>query len=120
MRYTGIILLGLLVIGFSSCKNQKDTTKDAVVETTNVEEVPLDYYAEGYQKAYIRHFPENTDECAYLIQLIGEGVLEPLELDESLKVDRKLVWIKFVRQRRLSKCAEATPINIIDIQEREE
>ena len=85
----GILFLAIVLIGISSCCTHKKTT--AAVEPAKTQAV--NYEKEGYTKVTVLHY--TIDGCQYVLQLADGKKLEPQNLAEELKVDKKELWVKY-------------------------
>ena len=62
-------------------------------------------------------------DCPYTIKM-EEGdttyFLDPINLEESYKVQGQQLWFKYAGLRMMNRCDKASPISITEIQKREE
>jgi hypothetical protein len=61
-------------------------------------------------------------DCPFAIMVEAEEpyYLDPINLDESYKVAGEKIWFKFRGLRMMNRCDKASPIEISEIQKREE
>ena len=115
MKY-GLLILVVIALGFFSCK-AKETKNVEEKQSTEVKvKENKDYLSKGFKKGIII-INEKSDTCKYLIKLHETNeVLEPFkELSKDYINDKLVVYIKFNRQRRMSRCENTTPVEILEI-----
>lgn len=114
-----LILLSVLTLNACCSKKAKPTeTSKKIIETQVKSEKEM--LESGFQKASIIHFDQQVAPCEYLIEIESSKLLlEPQkELDSEFKVAKSLVWIKYHPQRRMSRCANSQPVEIIAVESR--
>lgn len=105
------LLIMALAIGMFACGATKETSTDQSKTQTKPAETEL---ADGAVRGIVKDM-RKTDGCDFVISvdINGEEVLlEPLELDETYKVDGKAVQLIYATSRRASKCMGTMPIMI--------
>jgi len=104
----------------SSC-NQKATT-GAIAETKKTE-MHYKMLSNGFKMGTIIASKEEGD-CPFVIQLEGDDkqpyFLDPINLDESFKINGAKIWFTFGPLGRMNRCEKANPVSIIEMQKREE
>lgn len=118
------VLILLMFVSINSCKSKKVTSKAETKVEEKIEEeietIKSNFIKDGYSKAIVIHDESKSEPCSYLIQLDNGGLLEPLTFtNNDFKSNNELIWIKFVRQRRLGRCDKAQPIELLEIIKRE-
>ena len=118
MKTLSLTLLVLLMVNINSCKTKKATTNAAENAVTKTETMNK-FIEDGYSKATIVFDKSKDEPCSYLIQLEKGALLEPHKvLNDKFKNNKETVWIKFIRQRRMSRCGNAQPVELLDIVKR--
>lgn len=117
MKLIKLILGLLLVLG---CSTQKDKSKVVQDEKTQMESPnKVDFTNEGYIQATIIVDMDKKSLCKYLIQTTDKQLLEPGdELKSEYRSNDLSIWVKYHPQRRMSRCGNAQPIEIIGIEKR--
>ena len=117
-------LVLMLSIGIlSSCsankKMNKETMEDKATESVKME----------MNKMIEAGFTEGTivaslaeGDCPFTIEVPGENAyfLDPINLEEEFKVNGQKIWFKYAGLRMMNRCEKANPVNLIEIQKREE
>lgn len=120
MNYLKTIFALSTLVLLSSC-NQKATT-DALAETKKTE-MHTKMTSNGFKMGTIVASKEEGD-CPFVIQLEEEDkqpyFFDPINLDESFKVNGQKIWFTFGPLRMMNRCEKANPVSIIEIQKREE
>ncbi|MCF6351267.1 MAG: hypothetical protein L3J23_09630 [Flavobacteriaceae bacterium] len=112
MKFLSILLL--ITMGVNSCKSKK------VTEEKETKISKINFIEDGYSKATIIYDATKSDVCSYLIKLDKGEILEPLKFTNKVfRKNEQLVWVKFNRQRRLGRCSNAQPIELVEIIKRE-
>ena len=105
------LLIITLALGIFACGSTKETsTEQAKTQTKPVETETIEGLVSGVVKDM-----RKTDGCDFVIAVTiddKEVLLEPLELNESFKVDGRAVQLIYVASRRASKCMGTMPITI--------
>lgn len=109
------------VLTLNACCSKKakpSETSEKIVETPVKAEKEM--LEAGFQKASIIYFDQQVAPCDYLIEIESSKLLlDPQkELDSEFKVAKSLVWIKYQPQRRMSRCANSQPVEIIALEKR--
>jgi len=110
MRIVAIAILSIAVM--MSCNENKSMSSS--VDQAQEDETKLE---QGYRKAEIKKF-DADDPCQYQIQLANSELLDPQELAEDFQKDGLEVWVKFLGQRRQSRCGRAQPVEVLEILKR--
>ena len=59
--------------------------------------------------------------CPYLLYLEDEELLlDPINLDDSFKINGQKTWVAYTTLRMMSRCPDTMPIRIESIKKREE
>ena len=75
-----------------------------------------DYWISNSYSAGEIYFPEGMAGCSYLIT-VNDKKLEPLNLHDSLFIDKLKVWVKYHKEKnRMSACMMGDIVTIDDIQ----
>jgi len=115
MKILSLTLLVLLSVNINSCKSKKTTTNAESKVETKIETMNK-YIEDGYSKATVVFDKSKDEPCSYLIQLEKGALLEPHKvLSDKFKSNNKTVWIKFIRQRRMSRCGNAQPVELLEM-----
>lgn len=112
------ILFVILITNACCSQKEKNTTqKETAVKV--IKKTEKEMFNQGYIQASVVYDKEKASPCRYLIKLNDKMYLEPLrELKGKCKQDNQLVWIKYHPQRRMSRCGNAQPVEIIGIEMR--
>lgn len=120
------IVLIVLSFLFISCVSSQQR---ALVETNSAAEIEAKKYAaqkmmeDGYLPGRII-YSDLADDCQYTIQLLEAGkefyYVDPVNLPENFRRDNVTVWVKFKGLRRMNRCENASPVEIIEILNRDE
>lgn len=115
--------LGIMVFAiffFLGCYSTKRHNDSAVATTSEVKQQYEQFLKEGYVKGIIVYSSLESD-CKYTIQVVAEGnFFDPINLDDSFKIDGAKVWFKYFPLRMMNRCDKANPISIDHIEIREE
>lgn len=103
----------------TSCDSAKSTVQEKETNTNAVKEMDTKLVNEGYVAGTVKYLEKS--ECSYI--LVDEKLdlkYDPINIDEekfaSFKTDDRKVYFKFLPLRRMNRCNEASPIQLIDIQ----
>jgi hypothetical protein len=106
----------------SSCDSAKTTASEASTEKSS-EIMDSKMVNEGYVAGVVKHLENSA--CSYI--LIDEKLdtkYDPINIDEAkfaaFKKDASKVYFKFTSLRRMNRCSEARPIQLLDIKLRSE
>ncbi len=119
---TTLTIFSALVISCGT--TEKQTQVASTEEIIKIEETidPLIMKAEGYLLGTIIYSDKESD-CPYTIQMPGNKMefyyLDPMNLEENFKVDGQKVWVKFNGLRRMNRCDNAVPAEIVDMKKGE-
>ena len=114
----------LLALGLFSCNSASKATQDKTTETVSMENEKT-MEDGGFLKGVIVA-SETEGDCPYTIRVIGNDnysetyLLDPINITEEYMKDEEKVWFKFAGLRMMNRCEKASPINIIEMQKREE
>jgi hypothetical protein len=120
MKYmkTTILIVALTIFSCSS----KKTTTDAMADTKKSEMITK-MEENGFKMGTIVASKAKGD-CPYVIQMEGEDkqsyFLDPINLDESFKINGEKIWFTYAGLRMMNRCEKANPVSIIDMEKREE
>jgi hypothetical protein len=75
----------------------------------------------GYQKATTVASTVSGD-CPFTLKMEGDNsyMLDPINLQEDYKQDGIKLWVKYTPLKMMNRCDKANPVNIVEIQKREE
>ncbi|MEZ4797160.1 MAG: hypothetical protein R2785_08315 [Flavobacteriaceae bacterium] len=122
---TKIFTASFLII-FASCKSSQETSNHAETDVINTEAeiktMDNDMINEGFHLGEIKHLKES--ECTYIIiDGATNAKFDPINISEetykSLRNDGEKVYFKYRPLRRMNRCPEANPIELIEIKKRE-
>ena len=120
---TKIFTASFLII-FASCKSSQETSNQAEAINTEAEIKTMDndMINEGFHLGEIKYQKES--DCAYIIiDQTTKAKLDPINISEdtykSIRNDGEKVYYKYRPLRRMNRCPEANPIQLIDIKKRE-
>jgi hypothetical protein len=114
------------IIILTSCNSYKESSNEVKSETTKNDEqikaMDKEMIGEGFQLGVVKHLKES--ECSYIIiDQATKAQFDPINiLEESYKAmrnDGEKVYYKYRPLRRMNRCTEANPIELIDIKKRE-
>lgn len=103
----------------STTKTVKETEKDATTNTVSMDtQKMMDL---GYKKA-TTVASSLTGDCPFTLQIEGDNsyLLDPINLEEGYKADGIKLWVKYTPLKMMNRCDKANPVNIVEIQKREE
>lgn len=110
----------LIVFFFLGCSSTKMKNNSGVDSTIEVKQQNEKFLKEGFIRGIIVYSAIESD-CKYTIQVIPEGnFFDPINLDDSFKIDGAKVWFKYYPLRMMNRCDKANPISIDHIELREE
>ncbi len=125
MKYTRLLLLLFVFLSVSSCCSKKNNTDSSPSQEAkeineelniNIEKKMLEA---GYKKANVIYVDGKEAPCEYLIEVSENLLIEPMhELKSVYKIEKLPVWVKYHPQRRMSRCGNAQPVEIIGIEKR--
>lgn len=110
-------ILTLYVLVFcmaAACNSTQKTTEDKAVDTAKIQMM----LADGYVSAKVIMQP-SQEGCPVVLKTENEYI-DPINLQEDMKVDQMEVWVKFARLRRMNRCDMAGPVSITEIQKKAE
>ena len=117
LKIAPIILLGIAL----SCNCQKEAINENTSKRTyasSEETMKVKNTVEEYTNGTI--ISGGKSACEYLIKLEDGSLFDPINLEDKFKKEELEVQFTFARLRMRNRCDNASPINIIDIKEREE
>lgn len=100
------------LLSLSSCKSSQKTESQQSTETKM--EQKETFIKEGYTAGIITQTKEKGN-CEWTITLENGVKYESMVMKDEFKKDGMKVFFKFLPQRRMSRCANANPIEIIEI-----
>ena len=120
------IFTASFVILFASCKSSEVSSSKANDNTMNESELKtLDstMINEGFHIGIISYQKES--DCAYvIIDQTSNAKLDPINISEDtyklLRNNGEKIYYKYRPLRRMNRCPEANPIELIDIKKRED
>jgi thioredoxin-related protein len=121
MRYLKYLLILIITLSINACCSQKNTNTEVKEETIEVVSQPQKIMIQqGYHQAIIIYDKEKSTPCNYLIRLGDNLLLEPMRtIKVDFQKDKQKIWVKYHPQRRMSRCGNAQPVEIIGIDFRE-
>lgn len=121
------IIFVFSIMTFFSCVPLQNQVQNG--ETNSPEELKAqqivgdEMMAAGYLPGRIIYSDEG-DDCQYTIQLKdGEKdfyYVDPINLEKKFNTDGQTVWLKFTTLEREKRCEKAIPVEIVEIQNRDE
>lgn len=114
------------IIILTSCNSYKETSQQAhsgsvnnEAEINNMDNEMID---EGFQLGVVKHLKES--ECNYIIiDQTTKAQFDPINITEesykAIRNDGEKIYYKYRPLRRMNRCTEANPIELIDIKKRE-
>ena len=113
--FTAIFTLILI----SCCSGQKTGVESSPNETINDITMNTQKMMEaGFKQASIVASDEPGD-CPYTLKLSdGVTLLDPINLDESYKMQDAKIWVKYAGLKMMNRCKKANPVRIEEIQKR--
>jgi len=118
---TTIVLAAFVV--FSCCSAKKTASDNGTTDTTKNSEMTTKMMANGYKMGTIVASKTEGD-CPYVIEMKDDAgkpyYLDPINLEESYKKDGAKIWFTFAGLRMMNRCEKANPVNIIQMEKREE
>ena len=106
----------------SCCSGQKKAAENNAAETNNEVTMNTQKMMEaGFKQASIMA-SEETDDCPFIMKMAGNDsdLLDPVNLDEKYMKHDVKIWVKFRSLRMKNRCDKARPVEIEEIQKREE
>lgn len=116
MKKPCIIILAISILFCCACKVQKNQANNTSASVRK----EAQFIKDGFDKGMINYHPENKEACQWFIKLDNGKLLEPLDLPQEFKKDSLKVWLKYMDQKRPSRCMEAMPVGISDIKLRKD
>lgn len=102
------------LLSLSSCKSTQEVPKQNITETKMEQKEKDVLLKEGYTAGVITQTKEEGN-CEWIIKLDSGLRYESLTMDDEFKKNNLNVFFKFVPQRRMSKCTNASPVQITDM-----
>lgn len=103
-----------------SCNSGSKVTEEDQNDTKKAEMMAEKMQEEGFYSGTIV-FSDVEGDCTYTIDLDSDDytyLLDPINLEENYKKAGMKIWLKFSGLRMASRCANANPVSIIEIQEK--
>lgn len=114
-----LLLLMLVLIGNACCTKKKKVLEENKEIEINKDSINDKLIKEGYKKAYVIYNEQKEAPCNYLIKVDDNLLIEPMhELENSFKIGELPIWVKYHPQRRMSRCINSQPVEIIAIKKR--
>ena len=103
-------LLLLIVLSFSTCKSQKESSEKAAIQTEK------EMIEKGFSKGTIVDYSHEKG-CTYLIKKEDTGeLLLPMKLEDRFLVNNQKVWFKYGYSRRpQGSCLKGITITLVEI-----
>jgi hypothetical protein len=99
----------------------RETNSPAELEAQKIKAEKM--MADGYLPGRII-YSDLADDCEYTIQLKNGDrdfyYVDPINLQENFRTDEQTIWVKFNGLRRMNRCEKASPVEIIEMINREE
>jgi hypothetical protein len=120
------ILTASFIIILTSCNSYKETSNEVKRKTTKNDEqikaMDKEMIGEGFQLGVVKHLKES--ECSYIIiDQVTKAQFDPINITEesykAMRNDGEKVYYKYRPLRRMNRCTEANPIELVDIKKRE-
>jgi len=106
---------------FMSCSTTKNT-KENMDKTQNTAMETKKMIENGFLAGTISQSTMAGD-CPFTIKVESEDgsyFLDPINLDETYKIDGEKIWFTYNGLRMMNRCDKASPISIKEIQKRAE
>lgn len=123
---TKIFTVSLLLF-FTSCNTSKEATQETndnamSNESSNHKIMDSQMVKDGFHLGEIKYLKDS--ECNYIIiDQTTKAKFDPINISEelykSVRNDGEKVYYKYRPLRRMNRCPEANPIELIDIKKRE-
>jgi len=115
MKVTVLITTALFsLLSLSSCKSTQEVDEQQLIETKMAQKETL--LKEGFTAGTIVQTKEEGN-CEWTIKLDNGLIYESLTMKEEFKKNDMKVYFKFIPQRRMSKCTNASPVEITEMVE---
>jgi hypothetical protein len=113
---TCLALVTVLVI---SCNSSSKSAAEGASKDTEAAAMEAKKMMEaGFKKAVIVGSKAEGD-CPYVLKMEdGAYMVDPINLEESMKKDGMKVWVSYNGLRMMNRCEKANPVSIVEIQER--
>lgn len=113
---TCLALVTVLVI---SCNSSSKSAAEGASKDTEAAAMEAKKMMEaGFKKAVIVGSKAEGD-CPYVLKMEdGSYMVDPINLEESMKKDGMKVWVSYNGLRMMNRCEKANPVSIVEIQER--
>jgi hypothetical protein len=121
-----IFTLSLMVL-FTSCKTTKETLQDSNNNKMSIEQsdnkvMDTQMLTDGFQIGEIKHLKDS--ECEYvIIDKATNAKFDPINITEAVfkdfKKDTLKIYYKYRPLRRMNRCPDANPVELIEIKKRE-
>jgi hypothetical protein len=114
-----MLSIGILTSCSTNKKINKETMEDKATESIKMEMNKM--VEAGFTEGTIVASRAEGD-CPFTIEVPGESAyfLDPINLGEEFKVNGQKIWFKYAGLRMMNRCEKANPVNLIEIQKREE
>jgi hypothetical protein len=100
----------------NSCKSKKEVTETSDSKKIElVDDSDKSLIGNGFQKAIVTFDSNKKEPCSYLYRLENGTVLEPHYAPKTMLKNKSTVYIKYMMQRRMSRCGSAQPVEITDL-----
>ncbi len=112
----------ILILSTLNCSSSQKAGAKDTSETTDVQNTPEKEMKEkGFSKGTI--VAHKSEGCPFILNVEAyKDNLDPINLGDFFKSDEvpKLVWVKYANLRMPSRCNDARPVSILEINTRNE
>ena len=111
-----------LIVLFTSCNSSKEVTSDTVNNEAEAKIMDSQLINDGFHLGEIQYLKDS--ECSYIIiDQATKAKFDPINISEesykSVRNDGEKVYYKYRPLRRMNRCPEANPIELLEIKKRE-
>jgi len=122
MKISIITLFMASLFFFSCCSTKKEVSERAKTELNNQQKnANVDkMIKQGFKSGTI--IASKESECPFVINIDDSNstrFLDPINLENSYKIDQQKIWLKFRALRMKNRCSKANPIEIEEIKKRD-
>lgn len=121
---TVFVVFALIMLSCVSTKNPPqniETNTPAEIEAKKIAGEKM--MEAGYLPGRII-YSDLADDCEYTIQLKDGDrdfyYVDPINLNEKFNNDGQTIWVKFTGLNTTNRCEKAVPVNIMEIENRDE
>lgn len=127
MKMISKILIAFFTFFIIACVPLQTQTQDAETNSPAELEAQKIIGEQMMQAGYLPGriiYSDEGDDCQYTIQLKdGEKdfyYVDPVNLDRKFNTDGRSIWVKFTNLETEKRCEKANPVEIVEIQNRDE